>query len=148
AKVLASWLPDGRRALVLAEAGDYRRVGVWDRADSTLRWLIDDPQRNIENAFVPPGSPQPIAAIVEPQGARNHAALLNVDTGEELRLPRLAGNLTPLRRLEDDTWVGQFFSSTQPADIVRFALADVRPAAFTSLTRVWERTRITKSDLA
>ena len=31
AKVLAAWLPDGRRALVLAEAGDYRRVGVWDR---------------------------------------------------------------------------------------------------------------------
>jgi len=36
----------------------------------------------------------------------NQAALLNVDTGEELRLPSIAGNLVPLRHLEDDTWVG------------------------------------------
>jgi dipeptidyl aminopeptidase/acylaminoacyl peptidase len=148
AKVQASWLPDGRRALVLAEAGDHRRVGVWDRADGTTRWLIDDPQRNVEDAFVPPGSPQPIAVVVERQGARTQAALLNVDSGQERRLPSVAGNLLPLRQLEGDTWVGQFFSSTQPSDIVRFSLDDLQPAAFASLARVWERTSITKSDLA
>jgi dipeptidyl aminopeptidase/acylaminoacyl peptidase len=148
AKVQASWLPDGRRALVLAEAGDHRRVGIWDRADSTTLWMIDDPQRNIEYAFVPPGSPQPIAIIVEREGARAQSALLNVDTGAELRLPSVAGNLVPLWQLEDHTWVGQFFSSTQPNDIVRFTLDDLQPTAFISLTRVWERTSITKSDLA
>jgi len=148
AKVQASWLPDGRRVLVLAEADNYRRVGLWDRLTGDTHWLIDDPQRNIEYAFVAPGSPQPIAIIIEPQGARDHAALLNVDTGEQLRLPIIAGNLVPLRQLEDDTWLGQFFSATQPTDIVRFTLSDLRPAAFTSLTRVWERTSITKSDLA
>ncbi len=148
AKVQASWLPDGRRALILAEAGDYRRMGVWDRDDGTTRWLIDDPQRNIEYAFVAPGSLLPIATIAEPQGARDHAMLLNVATGEELRLPTIAGNLVPLRHLEDDTWVGTFFSSTSPAEIVRFTLDDLRPEAFTSLTQVWERTSITKNDLA
>jgi dipeptidyl aminopeptidase/acylaminoacyl peptidase len=147
AKVQATWLPDGQRALVLAEAGDYRRLGVWSRPDGALRWLIDDPQRNIEYVLVSPGSSQPIAIIVEPQGARDHAALLNLETGEELRLPTIAGNLVPLRQLEDCTWVGQFFSATQPSDIVRFALNDLRPAAFTSLTRVWGRTNITSNDL-
>jgi dipeptidyl aminopeptidase/acylaminoacyl peptidase len=148
AKVEASWLPDGRRALVLAEAGEYRRVGVWERETGAIRQLIDDPHRNIEQAFIAPGSRQPIATIVERQGARVHASLLNLDTGEELRLPRLAGNLTPLRQLEGDTWAGLYFSSTNPTDIVRFSLADLRPAAFTSLTRVWERTSITRADLA
>jgi dipeptidyl aminopeptidase/acylaminoacyl peptidase len=148
AKVEARWLPDGRRALVLAEAGDYRRVGVWDRETGELRWLIDDPRRNIEYAFVAPGSQRPIATIIELQGARDHASLLNVDTGEELRLPRLAGNLAPLRQLDDDSWVGQYFSSTNPTDIVRFSLADMRPEAFISLTRVWQRTSITRNDLA
>lgn len=148
AKLQASWLPDGRRALVLAEAGDHRRVGVWDRADGVTRWLIDDPQRNIEYAFVAPGSSQPIATIIEIQGAREQASLLDLDTGQERRLPRLAGNLVPLRQLADDTWVGQFFSSTNPAELVRFALADLRAEAFTSLTRVWDRTSITKNDLA
>ncbi|MEO7911471.1 MAG: prolyl oligopeptidase family serine peptidase [Roseiflexaceae bacterium] len=148
AKVQATWLPDGWRALVLAEAGDHRRVGVWERTSSELRWLIDDPQRNIEDAFAAPGSPQPIATIVELQGARDHATLLNVDSGEELHLPAISGNLVPLRQLDDGAWVGQFFSSTQPSDIVRFALDDLQPTAFTSLTRVWERTSLTKSDLA
>jgi hypothetical protein len=39
-------------------------------------------------------------------------------------------------------------STDNPADIVRFALAYLRPVAFISLTRVWERTNITKIDLA
>jgi dipeptidyl aminopeptidase/acylaminoacyl peptidase len=147
AKVQASWLPDGRRALVLAENGDYRRVGVWDRASGDLRWLIDDPQRNIEYAFISPGSPQPIATIIDLRGARDHPSLLNVDTGQELRLPRIAGNLAPWRMVDEDSWVGLFFSSTNPIDVVRFSLTDLRPEAFTSLTRVWERTSITRSDL-
>jgi dipeptidyl aminopeptidase/acylaminoacyl peptidase len=148
AKVEACWLPDGRRALVLAEAGEYRRVGVWERETGAIRQLIDDPHRNIEQAFIAPGSRQPIATIVERQGARTHASLLNLDTGEELHLPRLAGNLTPLWQMKDDSWIGAYFSSTNPADIVRFSLADLRPTAFTSLTRVWERTSITRGDLA
>src|SRR3954451_20243771 len=100
-KVMATWFPDGRRALVLAETATHRRLGLWDREDGALRWLIDDPARNIEDAFVPRGSAEPVAVVVELAGARSHTTLLNVDSGEERRLPNVAGNLIPLRQLED-----------------------------------------------
>ncbi|MFL5804742.1 MAG: S9 family peptidase [Roseiflexaceae bacterium] len=152
-KTSASWLPDGRRALVLAEAGTHRRVGVWDsggrgEAPSPLRWLIDDPARNIEDAFVPRGSAEPVAVVVERRGARDRASLLNLETGEEVALPALPGNFVPLRLLGDGMAVGQYFSSTQPADLVRFQLDDLRPEAFVSLTRVWEHTPLRPADLA
>jgi dipeptidyl aminopeptidase/acylaminoacyl peptidase len=147
-KVEASWLPDGRRALVLAEAATHRRVGLWDRETGALRWLIDDPQRNIEIAFVPHGGAGSVAVVVEVRAARNHVSLLDVDTGVETHLPDLPGDLTPLRSLGDGVWVGLYYRSTQPFDLVRFTLDDMRPEAFASLTRVWERTPLRPGDLA
>ena len=148
AKAEASWLPDGRRALVLAEAGTHRRVGLWDRETGEIRWLIDDPRRNIEAAFVPPGSAELVAVVVEVRAARNHASLLDIDTGAEMHLPDLPGDLLPLRSLGGGVWAGQYYSSTQPFDLVRFSLDDLRPEAFVSLTRVWERTPLRPGDLA
>jgi dipeptidyl aminopeptidase/acylaminoacyl peptidase len=147
AKVFASWLPDGHRALALAEATTHRRVGVWNRETGQLRWLIDDPRRNIEAAFVPRGSAQPIAVVVEMRNARSRCSLLDLESGVETDLPTIAGNLTPLRQLENDVWAGEYYSANQPTDIVRFSLADPRPETFVSLARVWERTNIKPDDL-
>ena len=36
-KVYASWFPDGRRVLFVAETETHRRLGVWD--EGTVRWL-------------------------------------------------------------------------------------------------------------
>jgi dipeptidyl aminopeptidase/acylaminoacyl peptidase len=62
-------------------------------------------------------------------------------------MPILPGNFVPLRLLGDGAGVGQYFSSTQPADIVRFRLDDLRPETFVSLTRVWQRTALTPAAL-
>jgi dipeptidyl aminopeptidase/acylaminoacyl peptidase len=148
AKASAGWLPDGRRLLVLAEAGTHRRVGVWEPESGALHWLIDDPARNIERAFVPRGSAEPVAIVVELRGARDQASLLNLETGHETTLPELPGNFVPLRLLADGAGIAQYFSSTHPADLVRFRLDDLRPEAFVSLTRVWERTSVQPADLA
>jgi dipeptidyl aminopeptidase/acylaminoacyl peptidase len=144
-KASATWLPDSRRALVLAETDTHVRVGVWDIDTELVRWLIDDPERNIESASVPKGSD--VAVIVESRAARVHAAFLDLDTGGETPLPRAAGNLVPLAPAANGAWVGHTYSSRQPADLVRFDPADVRSAAFASLTRVWERTPLTPADL-
>jgi dipeptidyl aminopeptidase/acylaminoacyl peptidase len=146
AKASGGWLPDGRRVLLLAEAGTHRRVGVWDAG--ALRWLIDDPARNIEAAFVPLGSHEPLAVVLELAGGRQRASLLDLESGVETRLPELPGGFVPLRLLGDGTGVAQYFSSSQPADMVRFSLDDMRPEAFTSLSRVWERTPLRPADLA
>src|SRR3712207_5344216 len=61
-KVSASWFPDGRRLLFVVEADSHRRLGTWE--DGSIKWLLDDPRRNVEYAFVPPnGGPVVLAEI-------------------------------------------------------------------------------------
>lgn len=146
AKTYASWFPDGRRVLVRAEVGTYSRLGVWDMAGGDIRWLVDDPARNIEAAYVPHGSDRVV--VIEVMDARSHASLLDPETGEEQHLPEVPGNLVPLAPVAGAEWVGQYWSATQPLDIVRFSLDDVRPEAFTSIARVWEQTALRSDDLA
>lgn len=145
-KVSANWLPDGERALVLAETKTHRKLGVWSLNSNTVRWLIDDACRNIESAYMPFGSDRIV--VIEQSFARVHATLLDPDTGEELPLPHLPGNLTPFAPAADGAWVGEYASARQPADVVRFWLSDLQPESFTSLTHIWERTELHANDFA
>jgi dipeptidyl aminopeptidase/acylaminoacyl peptidase len=144
-KASATWFPNGQRALVLAETETHQRVGVWDMASGTLRWVLDDPARNIEAAYVPHGSEQ--AVIIESQNARIHASLLDVETGAEFPLSAAPGDLIPLAPVGEGQWIGLIYSSQQPEDLVRFSPDDIQPEAFVGLTHVWQRTTLTGADL-
>ena len=146
AKCSSSWFPDGRRAVVLADTPTHTRLGVWTLDDGAIRWLIDDPARNIEGAFVPRNGDRIV--VTEVRGARNRPSLLDPDTGHELVFPAVSGNLTPLGPTPNGAWVALYSSSRQPADLVRFAPDDCRPEAFVSLARVWERTTLGRGDFA
>lgn len=145
-KASATWLADGVGALVLAEADGYRRVGRWSLAGANVDWLIDDPARNVEAVFAPPSAQQ--AVVLDVQGARTHAVLLDPDTGDLRALPSVPGDLVPIASCTDGAWIGQFSNAQQPADLVRFDPEDAAPATFASLTRIWERTALRGSDLA
>ncbi len=117
-KVSPSWLPDGRRVLFVAEAESYRRLGVWSLDDEAVRWLVDDPERDIADAFVPPnGGP---AVVIEVQRARIEASLLDVEGGEETALRRERGNLVPLSPVGDGTWICAGYDARHPVDLVRY----------------------------
>ena len=149
-KTYARWFPDGQRALVMAETKTHRRLGIWDLATQDLRWLLDDPSRDIEDAFVPYGSSH-IVIVVNHQ-ARTRCSLLNAESGAETELPEIPGNLIPLAPVthgdEKDKWVGFYYSSRQPTEVVRFSLSDPRPEQFLGLARTWERTSLTADDFA
>ncbi|HEY8286477.1 MAG TPA: prolyl oligopeptidase family serine peptidase [Chloroflexota bacterium] len=145
-KVSASWLPDGTRAIVLAETDTHRRVGLWDLETGGLRWLLDDPDRNVEDVQVPHGSDH--AVVVEVKEARVHASLLAIETGHEARIPSVAGELIPLAPAGGGAWVGSYGSARHPDDLVRFVPTNRQPDRFVSLSRVWERTELTAGDLA
>ncbi len=158
AKVEPSWLPDGRRVLFLVEREDKTRaLGLWDLHTERVEWLIDDPQeaQYIERAFVPFGSDY--AVVVAVREARLRPYLLHVGTGERIELPEIRGNLLPLAPCPDpesggkgEEWVGVYFSSTHPHDVVRFSPLELSegagPEAFRSLSRVWERTPLRPED--
>jgi dipeptidyl aminopeptidase/acylaminoacyl peptidase len=147
-KIEASWFPDGQRVLFLAEAKTHRRLGIWEMRTEKITWLLDDPQRNIEYAFVPDNSSKIV--LVEIVQARVRASLLDPKTHTEFVLPQIEGNLIPLAPIDptETEWVGQYYSARQPADLVRFSLDAIHPERFVSLTRIWERTPLRPSDLA
>lgn len=145
-KCQASWFPDGRRLVVLADTPTHTRLGVCSADDGAVRWLIDDPSRSIERAYVPRNGDRIVA--IEVRGARNRPSLIDPESGEEWAFPAVPGNLTPLAPAANGEWVALYSSSRQPGDLVRFPLDDCRPERFASLARVWERTALGPADFA
>ncbi|MGH3148426.1 MAG: prolyl oligopeptidase family serine peptidase [Rubrobacter sp.] len=134
AKVSASWLTDGRRAIFVAEAGSYRRLGVWD--DGDVRWLVDDPARDVGYAFAPPnGGP---AVVVAAEQARVRASLLDVESGAETDLRPDRGNLVPLAPVEGGAWICTHYDATHPVDLIRHNAESGRQVSVTRLPELVE----------
>jgi Tol biopolymer transport system component len=119
-KASASWFPDSRHALVLAETGTHKRLGVYDTQDETLSWLIDDPARAIEWAHVPDHGGRIVVAEV--REARSRAFLLDPATGTEAPITASRGTLLPLGALPGGAWLGRIYGATQPDELIRFEL--------------------------
>jgi dipeptidyl aminopeptidase/acylaminoacyl peptidase len=141
-KAYGSWFPDGRRVLFVVEAERHRRLGVWE--EGPVRWLLDDPRRNIEYAFVPPnGGP---VVVVEVERARTRAALLDPESGDEKRLPSVPGNLIPLSPVDGGRWTGLHYSARHPVDLARFHPTGTGEAP-ASLTGLWGRVALDPESL-
>ena len=130
-KVSASWFPDGRRVLFVAEAESYRRLGVWSMDEESVRWLVDDPTRSIEYSFVPPnGGP---VVVVGVEQARVRALLLDAKSGTETSLKQTRGNLIPLAQAENGEWICIYYDALRPVDLVRYGDEVGEPASLTGL---------------
>jgi len=115
--------------IFVAEAGSYRRLGVWD--DGTVRWLIDDPARNVGYAFAPPnGGP---AVVVGAERGRVRASLLDVERGVETPLEHKGGNLVPLAPVEGGAWVCTYYDARHPVDLVIYGEDEAEPSSITGL---------------
>ena len=145
-KIKASWCPDGERIVVLAEYKDYRRLGIWSLRSKQLNWLIDDPNRSIEYAHMPCRSDYIV--IEEIKNARSIFRLLHPETLEEKTLPPVPrGNLTAIAPLlGGKQWLGMYYGSTQPRDLVLYSLKD-KFDAHISVSKVWSQTKLTPAQL-
>jgi dipeptidyl aminopeptidase/acylaminoacyl peptidase len=144
-KVSASWFPDGHRVLFVAEAGSYRRLGVWSMRDESVSWLVDDPGRNIECALAPPGG-GPVV-VVEVVRGRVRATLLDAGSGVESRLPEVSGNLIPLSPADGGRWTALHYGARHPVDLVSFDPAQ-SDETLSSLTGLWDRVPLDPESLA
>lgn len=150
AKIQATWLPDGRRIAFITETRDgrpqkYYSLGIYDVASGEIEWVIDDPSRNIERIHCPINGNHIV--VLEYQKARVRSTIINLTTMEEIVLPRIKGSLIPIGPVSGEEWVGLYYSSTQPDEIVRFNLEEVEISSFKPLTRVWKRTKIRPKQL-
>jgi dipeptidyl aminopeptidase/acylaminoacyl peptidase len=149
-KAFASWLPDGRNAIVVAETDTHQRLGVWNPNAAGIRWLIDDPAHNVESASVPPTTQEPGQVMaIEYEEARLVASVVDTASGAVHRIRAVAGSLLPLAPVDPDHWVGTWYSSRQPEELVRFSPSDLAFGVWSpeSLSRVWDRTPIRAPDL-
>ena len=157
AKVFARWFPDGERILVLAEAlpasatgtssHPYNRVGVYHVHSGSTDWLVDDPQRAIEGAWV---SRDGTIIIDEVLQATHRPTFIDPKSGLEQAFPSVQGNLVPLGRAADGTWIAKHYASVSPPDLVRFFFDEERSGAkaeLSSLTNLWAQTDLEPNDL-
>jgi len=141
-KISASWFSDGRRVLFVAEAESYRKLGVWSMDEKSVRWLVEDPTRNIEYSFVPPNGGPVVVVGVEQAGMR--ASLLDVQNGTETSLKHTGGNLLPLVQADNGGWICTHYDALHPVDLVRYSEED---GERTSLTGLPERMDIDEERL-
>jgi dipeptidyl aminopeptidase/acylaminoacyl peptidase len=74
--------------------------------------------------------------------ARRLVSFMDPDTGKETPLPQLPGNMGLIGRAADGTWIGIYYSSTSPTELVRIPLDARSPHELVSLTEVWEHTQL------
>lgn len=154
-KVFARWFPDNENILVISEGigkgpQHHTSLGVYHWPGARLRWLIDDPKRNIESAWV---TPDGMIVVDEIRQAGHFPTCLDVNTGIETPFPDLKGNLLPIGRALDGSWIARYYAATSPVDLVRLgwtATADNEPSEpkVKSLTGVWKLTDLRQAQLA
>ncbi|MGW8251730.1 MAG: S9 family peptidase, partial [Anaerolineales bacterium] len=148
-KVFARWFPDGEHILVLSESTgegqqDYQSLGVYHWPSGEMRWLIDNPARSIEGAWVSPDG----AVVVDEMVLAGHAATyIEMPSGIERPFPRLPGNLLPLGRAADGAWVGMYYNAATPTELVRFDEQARSVGDLQSLTRVWEHSDLRREQI-
>lgn len=150
ARVKAVWTPDGRRVAFITETKGgkvqrYYSLGVYDIDTDQIDWLIDDPNRNIERIFSPINSHHLV--VLEYHKASARPSIIDLTNMGEEFLPRIRGSLIPIGPIDGTDWVGLYYSSAQPHEIVRFDIDDVDVSRFQPLTHVWERTNIKSEQL-
>jgi acetyl esterase/lipase len=149
-KVFSDWHTDSENIVFLSEStgkGNQQHfsLGVYHWPTAQVRWLIDDPLRTIESKWV---TPDGTIVVDEMFQARHVATQIDLQGGAEQPFPRLPGNLLPIGRALDGTWIGIYYSSVSPTELVRFTLDAQSPQELVSLTRAWDSTDLHPMDLA
>ncbi len=152
-RVIAHWLPDSETIAFLSEAAQvqpngkgqgYNSLGIYHWPSGGLRWLVNDPLRSIERFWV---SQDGMIIVDEMIQAVHRPSYIDPLTGLETFFPTIDGNLLPIGRAADGAWTGLFYSSQSPHDVVRFQPVASGTPDLTSLTRLWERTRVEPAHL-
>jgi dipeptidyl aminopeptidase/acylaminoacyl peptidase len=149
-KVFARWMPDSEHILIISDSVDgetqgHISVGVYHWPTGNLEWLVDDPARTVEGAWV---SPDGLIIVDEMRDATHMTSFIDLVSGIEQPFPRLEGNLVPLGRTAEGDWVAQHFAANHPADLIRFNLDARVPSDLQSLTNVWTHTSLNAEKLA
>lgn len=114
-KVTAKWHPNGLDVIFITEEKTYRKVGLLNIASNKIKWIVDDPSRNIEDAYIAYGSQELV--IIEIKEAQKMASKINLESLEEINFSSCR-TVVPIAPLDGDLWLMGYYNSSQPTDII------------------------------
>lgn len=117
AKVDGAWSPDGRAIVLAAEGKPHRRIGLWHLEDGAIDWLVDDPERNVEDAVWLRRTAHIV--IEEVRAARTHMSFLDPKTRREEPFRPGPGTYDPIGLTAGGDWVAWHYDAQTPACLLR-----------------------------
>ncbi len=153
-KIEATWLFDGRVGFVtdtlegvLQEGGS---IGLLEISKGDIEWIVNAHKKTMffENVRTVLNAPYMVA--IEVRNARVIPYIIDLKRKEMINLEVEFGNLYPLGPIQDDKWVGLFYSSKYPADlfIIPFKQDIISPEKdFFNITDVLSHSKIEREDL-
>jgi len=150
AKVSADWTDDGR---ILFDTDtldgvrhDFVGIGLYDIASGEIQWLSKPTEGGTYSlSSVPKYSNHVILA--EERNARKRPFLIDLKMDTIRNITPLRGNLWPITNVRKGDWLGLFYSSTHPYDIVRFNVNELDPSKFILITDMLNHSSIQREDL-
>ncbi len=121
AKVDGAWSPDAQHIVLAAEGKPHRRIGLWHLVDGKIDWLVDDPDRNVEDAV---WLRRTSALVIEEvRAARTHMSFLDPATSRETAFAPGAGSYDPIGLTPDGHWVTWHYDAQTPPRLLRLKQA-------------------------
>ncbi len=150
AKVTASWTFDGRVLFDTDTLDGVRHnfvgIGLYEITSGEIRWLSKPTEGGTYSlARVPKYSKHVIMA--EENDARTKPFLLDLELDSLQNVTPSRGNLWPITDMGNGEWLGLFYSSTHPNDIIRFKAKELDPSKFTLITNMLSHTSIKREEL-
>ena len=150
AKMNADWTHDGRVLFDTDTLDGVRHdsvaVGLYDVALGEIKWLSKPTEGGTYTlASVPKYTNHVI--LSEEKDARKRAYILDLETDVLHSVAPPRGNLWPLTTIGNGEWLGLFYSSTHPYDIVRFNVNEIDPAKYILITNMLGYSSIQREDL-
>jgi dipeptidyl aminopeptidase/acylaminoacyl peptidase len=150
AKVFANWTHDGRILFdtdtVDGERHDSVGIGLFDLASEETEWLAMPSEENpFDFSWVPKHSNH--VMMIREREARRRPFIIDLDTLTTVDSTPFRGNLWPLSPISRTDWIGIYYSSTSPKELVRFNPFNTDPKTFVFITRLLESSDVSQSEL-
>lgn len=150
AKVSAAWTYDGRIAFstdtIEGKRYDSVGIGLYSLSTEKIEWLaVPEVGEPYDRLSVPKHS-QHVMMIQEREG-RNKCFIYDLTYEKLTNTTPIRGNIFPVSPLSATEWIGIFYSSTNPYNIIKFNPFDPNPSKFEYLTDMLSGSGISKDEL-
>ncbi|TFG34756.1 S9 family peptidase [Candidatus Thorarchaeota archaeon] len=150
AKVTAEWTYDGRIAFstdtIDGERHDSVAIGIFDPNSEKTEWLAMPSDDEPYDAISVPKRSQHILMIREREGKRK-PFIYDLEHETIIDSTTMSGNLWPISPLSLDQWLGVYYSSISPKNLIKFNPFSPKMNEFEFLTDMLSASGIQSSDL-